>query len=234
MLPYIILQKRAKVKFFNKNRSLAHFWTQKIKNIDFFLCLCYTVIEEKGVIQLKMTVIRSDRKTLAIQIKNGEVIVRAPRRAREVDIQKFIEDNMAWIEKHLAEARRREAELPPVQVLSEQELASLVKRARALIGERVEYYAQKMGVSYGRISIRKQRTRWGSCSREGNLNFNCALALAPLEVLDSVVVHELAHTREMNHSRRFYSEVYRVFPDYDKCRAWLNQNGGTLLRRIYR
>lgn len=184
--------------------------------------------------KIKVTVIRSDRKTLALQIKNGELTVRAPRRAKDRDIERFIKDNMAWIEKRLAEARRREAELSSVEVLSEDELALLVNRARALIGERVEYYAQKMGVTYGRISIRKQRTRWGSCSREGNLNFNCTLALAPLEVLDSVVVHELAHRREMNHSQRFYKEVYRVFPDYDRCDAWLKQNGEALLRRIPR
>ena len=100
-----------------------------------------------------------------------------------------------------------------------------------LIPARVAYYAAQIGVSYGRITIRCQRTRWGSCSSAGNLNFNCLLLLAPPRVLDSVVVHELCHRKQMNHSAAFYREVYRVFPDYDRCRLWLRENGGALLAR---
>ena len=93
-------------------------------------------------------------------------------------------------------------------------------------------YAEKLGVSYGRITIRNQRSRWGSCSGKGNLNFNCLLMLAPPEVLDSVVVHELCHLRQMNHSERFYAEVLRVFPDYWRCHRWLKENGGALMQRM--
>ncbi len=176
------------------------------------------------------TVIRSDRRSVALQIKNGELIVRAPRLMSEGQIARFVSDHEAWIEKHLTAARQRPSE--PAEVLSPEELRTLMERAKAHIPERVRHYAPLVGVSCGRITIRAQRSRWGSCSEKGNLNFNCLLMLAPAEVLDSVVVHELCHRKEMNHSPRFYAEVYRVFPDYDRAHGWLKENGAALLRRI--
>ena len=85
-----------------------------------------------------------------------------------------------------------------------------------------------MGVTYGRISIREQKTRWGSCSSAGNLNFNWRLIFAPEEVLDYVVVHELAHRKEMNHSKAFYAVVESVLPDYKSSRRWLREHGDSL------
>jgi predicted metal-dependent hydrolase len=87
-------------------------------------------------------------------------------------------------------------------------------------------------VSYGRITIRNQKTRWGSCSGKGNLNFNCLLMLAPPEVLDYVVVHELCHRREMNHSPRFWALVEQVLPDWRQRRQWLKTHGDALMRRM--
>ena len=80
--------------------------------------------------------------------------------------------------------------------------------------------------------MRRQRSKWGSCSSAGNLNFNCLLLLAPLEVLDYVVVHELCHRLEMNHSPRFWAEVRRVLPDYEAARGWLREEGGSLMARL--
>lgn len=85
-----------------------------------------------------------------------------------------------------------------------------------------------MGVTYGRISIREQKTRWGSCSSKGNLNFNWRLIFAPEEVVDYIVVHELAHRKEMNHSRAFYDVVASVLPDYKVQEKWLKENGEKL------
>lgn len=118
--------------------------------------------------------------------------------------------------------------------MSEQELQDLADCAGEEIPRRVAYYAPLVGVSYGKITIRCQKTRWGSCSAQGNLNFNCLLLLAPPEVLDSVVVHELCHRKQMNHSGMFYEEVLRVYPQYPSCHRWLKENGDALLARAGR
>ncbi|MDE6567167.1 MAG: M48 family metallopeptidase, partial [Lachnospiraceae bacterium] len=94
------------------------------------------------------------------------------------------------------------------------------------------YYARQIGVDYGRITIRNQKTRWGSCSGKGNLNFNCLLMLAPAEIQDYVVVHELCHRREMNHSPRFWAEVAKIMPDYQERRKWLKEHGQEIMRRM--
>lgn len=102
------------------------------------------------------------------------------------------------------------------------------KQARAVFAERVRLWNERYGFAYGRITVKDQRTRWGSCSRQGNLNFNWRLLLAPLPVLDYVVVHELAHLREQNHSPRFWALVATVCPDYKLRRRWLRDHGNTL------
>ena len=101
-----------------------------------------------------------------------------------------------------------------------------------MIPERVSYFAPQVGVTYGNITIRSQRTRWGSCSSKGNLNFNCLLMLVPREVLDYVVVHELCHRKEVNHSPRFWAEVERILPDYKIRQTWLKDNGSQLIGRL--
>lgn len=173
--------------------------------------------------------IRSNRKTLAIQIKNGQVIVRAPLHASEADIHAFLLEHQAWIQKHLAQAEARQQATADVKKLTPDDIRRLAQQAVQIIPGRVEHYARLIGVTYGRITIRNQRSKWGSCSSLGNLNFNCLLMLAPPEVLDSVIVHELCHRKEMNHSDRFYAEVLRVYPDYKQWNQWLKDNGAMLM-----
>ena len=84
---------------------------------------------------------------------------------------------------------------------------------------------KRMEVDYNRIAVRAAKTRWGSCSAQGNLNFHWKLVLMPPEILDYVVVHELAHRKEMNHSQRFWAEVERILPDYKARRKWLKEFG---------
>ena len=177
-------------------------------------------------------ILRSSRRTLALEIRDGRLLVRAPRRATQAEIEALLEKHGAWIEKHLQRAEAQRAAAEALAPLTVEELQALAERALQVIPERVRYYAPKIGVTYRRITIRAQRTKWGSCSAQGNLNFNCLLMLAPPEVLDSIVVHELCHRREMNHSERFYAEVLRVFPDYRKWNKWLKENGPLLMQRL--
>ena len=173
--------------------------------------------------------IRSDRKTLAIQITPaGEVILRCPKRFPVKEAEKFLESKGPWIEAHLAKIAARET----MPVLSPAEIQALARQAVKDIPARVARFAPKVGVSYGRIAIRSQRTRWGSCSAKGNLNFNCLLMLCPEEVRDYVVIHELCHRIELNHSPRFWAEVEKVCPDYARHRKWLKDNGGSLIARL--
>ena len=97
---------------------------------------------------------------------------------------------------------------------------------------KVKHYAGLMNVQYGRITIRNQKTRWGSCSSKGNLNFNCLLMLAPDEVVDYVVIHELCHLIEMNHSKAFWKQVEQMMPDYKKHRKWLKDHGNEIMERM--
>lgn len=182
--------------------------------------------------RIEYYVVRSARKTLAVEIRpDGRVIVRAPQRMAKRAIEGFLCQKADWIRQTRAKVIAK-AGPEAVQKLSPQELKALADKAVKYIPERVRYYAPLVGVDYGRITIRSQKTRWGSCSAQGNLNFNCLLMLAPPEVLDSVVVHELCHRKEMNHSKRFYAEVYRVFPQYDEVHKWLKENGSKLLMKL--
>lgn len=175
---------------------------------------------------LPYQIIRSARKTISIQITpNGEVLVRCPKRMPAKEVTAFVESKRHWIETHLPKT----APLPP---FTPEELRALAQRALQVIPERAAYFAPMVGVTYGRITIRSQHTRWGSCSAKGNLNFNCLLMLAPPEVLDYVVVHELCHRKELNHSARFWAEVERVLPDYKTRQKWLKDNGSALIARL--
>lgn len=190
---------------------------------------------EKGFMQPNIRIIRSRRKTISIQIdENLQITVRAPLRTSDVAIRNFIEERSAWIEKHLQKMKKWQEEMQTAQedILTMEEIRALAKEAAAYIPERVFLYAQKIGVHYGRITIRNQKSRWGSCSSGGNLNFNCLLMLTPPEVIDYVVVHELCHRLEMNHSCYFWTEVERTLPEYRKYRKWLKTNGEKIMRRV--
>ena len=179
-------------------------------------------------IPISYKLIRSDRKTIAVQITpDGNVIVRCPRRMTLEDVNRFLESKADWIVRHLAAINLTEAEK-----LTQQEIRQLREKARQLVTNRVQYYAPIIGVTYNQISIRSQKTRWGSCSSKGNLSFNCLLALVPPEVLDYVVVHELCHRKELNHSRAFWTLVENVMPDYKLHRKWLSDNGNQLIAKL--
>ncbi|WP_165755728.1 M48 family metallopeptidase [Ruminiclostridium hungatei] len=103
-----------------------------------------------------------------------------------------------------------------------------VEQFCTVLQQRIGLYAPQAGVSPGRITVREQKTRWGSCSSRGNLNFNWKLIMAPLEILDYVVIHELCHMKELNHSADFWAQVQKLCPNYKNLRKWLRENGHTL------
>ena len=191
---------------------------------------------------MNVKIIRSNRKTLAIQINPDlSVTVRAPMYAPQSDIERILREKEGWIQKHIEKIREQEAKRKKTQgekdeygesveseYLTNEEIKKLADKALQHIPKRVSYYAKQIGVTYGKLTIRNQKTRWGSCSSKGNLNFNWRLIFAPEEVVDYIVVHELAHRKEMNHSRAFYNVVASVLPDYKVQEKWLKENGEKL------
>jgi predicted metal-dependent hydrolase len=191
--------------------------------------------QEKRMIKTEYDIVRSSRKTLSLQMKpDGHLVVRAPHRTSDRQIRQFVESSSAWIQKHreLIEQRRRQEEMNPPPAITKETLERLRSLASETIPPRVSYYANLMGVSYGRITIRAQKSRWGSCSAKGNLNFNCLLMLTPPEVQNYVIVHELCHRKQMNHSPAFWREVEQIMPEYRRHRLWLKKNGGALIRSM--
>ena len=175
--------------------------------------------------------IRARRKTLSIRItQEGNLEIRAPLGMPKGEIEAFLKEKAQWIETHRAKVLAEYAQGQEAP-LGEEEILTLAEQMRRCLPEKLNRHAVSMGVTFGNVTIRCQQTRWGSCSSRGNLNFNCLLMLAPEEVLDYVVVHELAHRKQMNHSALFWREVERECPDYKKSLRWLKDRGGALLSR---
>ena len=176
-------------------------------------------------LKYKLRIIKSKRKSIALQIQSSdEVIVRAPRHMGMADIEKFIDKHKSWIDKSLLKMKGMEEAHKDLRKYTDAEVREMAEAATRVIPERVRHYAPIVGVDYGNITIRNQKTRWGSCTASGNLNFNVALMRAPLEIMDYVIVHELCHRLELNHSPKFWKEVERVMPEYKKYEKWLKVN----------
>ncbi len=166
-------------------------------------------------------VIRSKRKTSAIQVKrDGGVVVRCPLWVTDRDIRRFVEEHQEWIVRNQKQVIER---LEKRTVYTKEQVKELRQHARWMLAQKTWLWAQKMQVTYGKLTIRQQTSRWGSCSVKGNLNFNWKLVLVPQDLVDYVVVHELAHRREMNHSPRFWKIVEEQLPDYRERRRRLRE-----------
>ncbi len=182
-------------------------------------------------ISLPAKIIRSKRKTVGISIKpGGEIIIRAPRLLPRAAILSFAYEKADWILSSYEKQKNRA--VLPTDAPKDAATLALEKRyrdaAKEYIPKRVEYYHEFTGGNYDKITIRDQKTRWGSCSANGTLSFNYRLMLAPPRVLDYVVVHELCHLTHMNHSTDFWNMVASILPDYKEYRKWLKENGHTL------
>ncbi|MDE6020748.1 MAG: M48 family metallopeptidase [Ruminococcus sp.] len=178
-------------------------------------------------------VIKSKRKTISLQINSdGSIVLKAPIYVSDTEVNEFIKQKSGWIEKHLQKIQERKDKMSNINPLTMDEIYDLADKAMKIIPKRTAHYAPLIGVDYGRITIRNQKSRWGSCSGRGNLNFNCLLMLMPSDVIDYVVVHELCHRKEMNHSKKFWLEVEKILPDYKKQLSWLKEHGDEIMMRM--
>jgi len=166
---------------------------------------------------MEYTLIRSRRKTLAIEItREAKLVVRAPMRCPQREIDRFLQQKEQWIALHMARMQaRRESHPEP----SADEEAALRAKAKTLLPPLVEHYAALMGVVPAGITITGARTRFGSCSPKNRLSFSFRLMDYPIEAIEYVVVHELAHIVHKNHSPAFYREIEKILPD------WRARNG---------
>jgi predicted metal-dependent hydrolase len=164
---------------------------------------------------------RARRMSITVH-HSGEVVVTLPLLATPFAAYTFVKRKHDWIQKMQSTLKKRFEGKTVINQTRKDYLANK-KRALEFIKERLEYYNKFYNYKYGRITIRNQKSRWGSCSSKGNLNFNYALVHLPQELADYIVVHELCHLKEMNHSKRFWDLVARAIPDYKQRRATLKR-----------
>mgnify|MGYP002868962940 CR=1 FL=1 len=115
---------------------------------------------------------------------------------------------------------------------ADEEIVSILENAKEKLPRLVSRYAKEMEIDYNQVFVKAQKTRWGSCSDKGNINLNCLLMIVPSYVRKYVIVHELAHRKEMNHSSRFWKIVADEMPNYQKAIKWMNKNGDTVIGKL--
>lgn len=175
--------------------------------------------------EIHIQVIRSARKSLGLEVRDAHtVLARIPSRVSDRELKAFVENHREWILEKTAvmaerEENRKTTPAHPLERLSKTDQMKIQLK----IGKRVRHYCEIMGVTVGYVTVKNQKTRWGSCSAKGNVNFNYQLAFLPEELLDYVVIHELAHRRYMDHSKEFWAEVEKYCPDYRERREALKE-----------
>ena len=185
----------------------------------------WSIKKADGRGEIRISVIRSARKSLGLEVRDANtVLARIPTRVSDRELKAFVENHRSWILEKTEvmaerEEKRKSTPAPPPELLSKTDRMKIQLK----IGKRVRHYCEAMGVTVGYVTVKNQKTRWGSCSAKGNVNFNYQLAFLPDKLLDYVVIHELAHRRHMNHSRAFWAEVEKYCPDYLERREQLKE-----------
>ena len=164
-------------------------------------------------------IIYSDRRTVSLTVKkDGTLLVRAPRGMKQREIDRMVAEHEEWI----VRSRQKQSErVDRYAALTDEDMARLKKQAKQILPTLTAKYSEIMGISYGRITITSAKTRFGSCSSDGNISYSWRLLCYPTEAWEYVVVHELAHRVHMNHSRAFYALIESVLPDYKARRKLL-------------
>lgn len=203
---------------------------------------------------------RARRLSLRVSSVDGQVTLTLPPHVTDHDAQAFVNEKSGWIRKAVSRslapvnveigselpiaghtcrivagkgraARLTEGAIEAPSDRTGPAIRALIKHlARARLGAATERFASTLCETPGRLTLRDTRSRWGSCTSEGNLMYSWRLVLAPLDVLDYVAAHEVAHLRHMDHSPRFWSAVEDLYPNYEAPRAWLREHGASLHR----
>ena len=160
---------------------------------------------------MEYKVVYSRRKTIAFSIVDCSLIVRAPYKTSKSTIDQLIVKHQKWIDNHLAMQIKKKSMLDE---LGEDDIKRLKKEAKKYFSEKTEYFSNIMGLKYSRITITSAMKQFGSCNAKGGICFSYRLMLYPEAAREYVIVHELAHLKEMNPSARFYSIIEKVLPDY--------------------
>jgi predicted metal-dependent hydrolase len=153
----------------------------------------------------------------------GETFFVYYRKTDKKRISVLLEDGRLYVESE------NKLQPEPLKQVVEKYLKSLAKE---VFIEKCDFYAEKYGFKYKKLFVKSQKSKWGSCSSERNLNFNWKLLLAPEEILDYVVIHEVCHLKQLNHSSKFWDLVDIECPNHKEIRAWLRENGGTILNQF--
>ncbi|MFA5889321.1 MAG: SprT family zinc-dependent metalloprotease [Candidatus Paceibacterota bacterium] len=164
--------------------------------------------------------LRARRMRLAVH-SDGTVVVTMPFRFTNRLADKFVQEKHDWIIRKIAYFKQRKK--PASLVYTKKDYLKYREVAKNFALERVEHFNETYNFKYNRVSIRNQKTRWGSCSGKGNLNFNYKIVHLPLRIADYIVVHELCHLKEMNHSKKFWDLVGMFFPDHKAIRKELKR-----------
>lgn len=168
--------------------------------------------------------IRTRRRTLALQVRpDGTLTVRAPMKMPVSAIEGFVIAKQTWIERTIAKLLERKTRYPKTK-LEKNEKRRHEENTFMALTLRSQHFAERMGVRYKSLGLSNAKGRWGSCTSDGRVRFSWRLALVPPAILDYVVIHELAHLREGNHSPAFWAIVEKFCPDYRAAKSWLKEN----------
>ncbi|HET8581183.1 MAG TPA: M48 family metallopeptidase [Candidatus Paceibacterota bacterium] len=159
---------------------------------------------------------RRSRHVRILVHADASVVVTAPPRIPASVIERFVAEQAAWVTQRQRQVRAFAQ--TPLGTTDPAAYRAHKEKARKLAAWRLAVFNERYGFRYGRISIRNQKSRWGSCTHAGNLSFNYKIALLPQRLADYVIVHELCHVRELNHGPRFWALVARTIPDYEERR----------------
>ncbi len=167
-------------------------------------------------------VIRTKRRSIEILVDSaGRLVVRAPTKMLDGQINDFLHKKQSWIIKNKELALKNIEKSGNIKIA---DIPGLKIKAEREITKRAGHFSKISGLRFNKIRISGARRRWGSCSVKNNLAFSWRLILAPTTVIDYVVAHELAHTQEKNHSKKFWDLVKKIYPNYKESRKWLKEN----------